>query len=156
MRPVSFVFNDTNERTLGFIAEEAALIDDRLITRNEQGVINGINPDVYIPILTKAIQEMDSKINNFNQVGLSAETLDQMVIAGGLEVGGEVDFAQDTVGEVVVKESAQKVNVIFEKQYKLSPIITLTPMDFVTGQYKGNIKQMDWYIISLCKQTTNY
>lgn len=58
LRPVSFTYNANNERALGFIAEDVASVDERLIIRDEQGLPFAINPDYFIPILTKAIQQV--------------------------------------------------------------------------------------------------
>jgi hypothetical protein len=65
LRPVSYAYNSDNEEGLGFIAEEVALVDDRLAVYND-GVIDGINSDRFIPILTKAIQEQQVLIGDIS------------------------------------------------------------------------------------------
>lgn len=60
LRPVSYVYNSNNQQALGFIAEEAVLVDERLIVRDENGVIQAIDSDQFVPILTRGIQELTS------------------------------------------------------------------------------------------------
>jgi hypothetical protein len=67
LRPVSYVFNSNNEPSLGFIAEEAALVDERLVVRNSDGVIQAINPDTFTPILTRAIQQVSLLLGNISE-----------------------------------------------------------------------------------------
>lgn len=66
LHPVSYVYNSNNQPALGFIAEEAAQVDERLIVRDKNGTIEAINPDAFTPILTRAIQEMSTKIDKLN------------------------------------------------------------------------------------------
>jgi len=65
LRPVSYAYNSDNEKGIGFIAEEVALVDDRLAVYND-GIIDGINSDRFVPILTKAIQEQQVLIGNIS------------------------------------------------------------------------------------------
>ncbi len=64
MRPVSFTFNNTNSKTLGFIAEEIALIDERLVVFDDEGLPFTTNSEAFFPILTKGIQELDLKVDS--------------------------------------------------------------------------------------------
>lgn len=64
LRPVSYVYNASKQARLGFIAEEAAEVDERLIVKDKDGVIQGINPDAFTPILTRAIQEVSVLIGD--------------------------------------------------------------------------------------------
>ena len=62
LRPVSYAYNDSGYSNLGFIAEEAVLIDERLVNRDSDGQPYSLNTDAFIPILTKGIQELDNKV----------------------------------------------------------------------------------------------
>lgn len=63
LRPVSFRYNVNNEAHLGLIAEEVELIDERLVFYQEStGNIQGVRYQSIIPILIKAVQELDAKI----------------------------------------------------------------------------------------------
>ena len=66
LHPVSYVFNSNNGKNLGFIAEEAALVDERLIIKDEDGLPFALNDMAFIPILTKAIQEQQLLLGNIS------------------------------------------------------------------------------------------
>lgn len=64
LRPVSFEYNGTNKSSLGFIAEEVNELDSRLVFYEQDGTTpRGVNYEAFAPILTKAIQELDIKVN---------------------------------------------------------------------------------------------
>jgi hypothetical protein len=67
LHPVSYVYNSNNEARLGFIAEEAVKVDERLAVRDKNGVIQAINPDEFTPILTRAIQEVSVLIGDVSE-----------------------------------------------------------------------------------------
>ena len=65
LQPSSFVYNQGDGRTrYGFIAEDTALIDDRLATHNEKGEITGIDDRAIMSVAIKAIQEMNLKVSD--------------------------------------------------------------------------------------------
>ena len=61
LKPVSFVYNDTNLPWLGFIAEDVAEIDTRPITYLN-GMINGIDPAQISPIIAQGLKELDAVV----------------------------------------------------------------------------------------------
>lgn len=63
LRPVSYQWKETEAEDLGFIAEEIAEIDERLITRNEGGTIEGVKYDRLTTILVNAIKEQQQEID---------------------------------------------------------------------------------------------
>ncbi len=160
LRPVSYAYNSNNEATLGFVAEEASQVDERLINRNSDGIIEGINPDAFIPILTRAIQELAAKVARISsasdvvtakQIGGSQKaTFDQEVIGmlvarGGLTVegsttfvdtvtfGGQLTVGSDTAGVAVIKKGSDYATVHFLKPYSFTPVINATiALDFDT------------------------
>jgi hypothetical protein len=66
LNPVSYVFNGTNIPAMGFIAEQAAKVDERLVVRKD-GEINAIDWSQFVPILTKAIQQQQQEIIGLKQ-----------------------------------------------------------------------------------------
>ena len=67
MRPVSFVWKDVADAGLadvGFIAEEVAEVDTRLVVRdaNENNRPVGVKYSHYTAVLTKAVQELDVQL----------------------------------------------------------------------------------------------
>lgn len=63
LNPVSFEYNETNRQSIGFIAEEVAVLDSRLVFYEADGITpRGVNYESFAPIFTKAIQELYAKI----------------------------------------------------------------------------------------------
>ncbi len=63
LRPVSFIFDPTGTPSLGFIAEEVAVVDSRLaFSRN--GEIEGVNYELISALLTNSIQEQQKVISD--------------------------------------------------------------------------------------------
>ena len=58
LRPVAFRWKDSGAADLGFVAEEVAGIDPRLVTRNEAGEIEGVKYDRLSAVLAGALQEV--------------------------------------------------------------------------------------------------
>jgi hypothetical protein len=66
LRPVLFNWNyedDTTSKNLGFIAQEVEALVPKLIATDENGM-KSLNTVAMVPILTKAIQEMDLQITD--------------------------------------------------------------------------------------------
>lgn len=58
LRPVSFEWRGTGEADLGFVAEEVAQIDPRLVVRNERGEVEGVKYDRLSAVLALAVQQL--------------------------------------------------------------------------------------------------
>ena len=66
LEPVSFVYNEGNDRTrFGFIAEDTAAVDPHLTTYNADGDLTGIDDRAILSILVAAIKELAAKITDF-------------------------------------------------------------------------------------------
>jgi hypothetical protein len=63
-----------------------------------------------------------------SDAGISAEALDDFVLTGGLQVAGEVDLGEDSVGEAVIRTGVGQVAIVFEKPYAYQPIVTVSKM----------------------------
>jgi hypothetical protein len=61
LRPVGYVWKADGMADVGFIAEEVAALDERLVTRNEAGEIEGVKYDRLSAVLAAAMQEMDAR-----------------------------------------------------------------------------------------------
>jgi len=67
LEPSSFVYNQGDGRTrYGFMAEDTALVDDRLATHNEKGDITGIDDRAILSVAVKAVQELSEKVKKQN------------------------------------------------------------------------------------------
>ena len=64
LRPVTFYFNDDNSpiQHIGFIAEEVAKIDTRLVQFNNEGNPSSLKLDNFIGLLVASLQDIDQDI----------------------------------------------------------------------------------------------
>ncbi len=82
LRPVTFNFKqgfgDNGDKTqIGFVAEEAVKIDPRLVPLDKNGAPSGFSYQNYTVILTKAIQELNTKVEGIvASVPLTLETIE--------------------------------------------------------------------------------
>lgn len=61
LRPVGYRWKETHAADVGFVAEEVAKLDERLVTRNAQGEIEGVKYDRLTAVLAGAVQEMAAR-----------------------------------------------------------------------------------------------
>jgi hypothetical protein len=61
LRPVSYRWKDSGVADVGFVAEEVAALDERLVTRNESGQIEGVKYDRLSAVLAGAVQELAAR-----------------------------------------------------------------------------------------------
>ncbi len=66
LRPVSYIWKESEKSDLGFIAEEVAEIDERLTTHLD-GQIEGVRYDRLIPILVNSIKEQQVLIQQLSE-----------------------------------------------------------------------------------------
>ncbi len=62
LRPVSYTMIADGSHSIGFIAEEVATVENRLVDYDQNGQIMGLNYAQFAPILAGAIQELNVKI----------------------------------------------------------------------------------------------
>ncbi len=64
LRPVSFVYNGTEEERVGFIAEDVDKIEglDPFVFREEDGTPRGVRYEDMVALAVKAIQELNAKV----------------------------------------------------------------------------------------------
>lgn len=61
LRAVDYRWKETGEADVGFVAEEIAAIDERLVTRNAEGEIEGVKYDRLTAVLANAVQELAAR-----------------------------------------------------------------------------------------------
>lgn len=156
LRPVSYEYNGNNESSLGFIAEEAAQVDERLIVRDAQGLPFAIDPVQFTPILTKGLQELDLKVNNLGlQVNSLAtptltptptpvdlastitqalnnwaqnlvEFFNNVIFHADVTFLGRPTFNKDTAGHATISAGGVEVAINFAKENTYMPVVTAT------------------------------
>lgn len=83
MRPVNYYLKDTMgdpnnaDQQFGFIADEAQVLDPRLVTRNSEGSVQSFRYEQYTAILTKAIQELNDKVDGKTIVVTAKRTVEE-------------------------------------------------------------------------------
>ncbi|MEN1727699.1 MAG: tail fiber domain-containing protein [Pseudomonadota bacterium] len=59
LEPVAYRWTANDREDIGFVAEEVAAVDERLITRNADGEIEGVRYDRITALLANAAQQMN-------------------------------------------------------------------------------------------------
>ncbi|OHA15608.1 MAG: hypothetical protein A3B08_03440 [Candidatus Taylorbacteria bacterium RIFCSPLOWO2_01_FULL_43_44] len=111
LRPVSFFYNQlasttaTSTEQLGFIAEEAELIDPRLVGLGSDGKARTFKYENFTAVLAKAIQELDARVKILESIASSTPTM--VPIAGeSLAMGTIVDTVSTWLESLGVRLSA--------------------------------------------------
>jgi hypothetical protein len=112
LRAVSFNYNDDNRAAIGFVAEEAAKIDDRLVFYRD-GKIEGFNYDMVTALITKAVQEQNGKLDDTNKQ-LSEQGLQLTSITDDLKkLSGVVDDHETRIQKLEAEvEELKKKQVV--------------------------------------------
>lgn len=66
LAPVSYRWTSDDSRDIGFVAEDIAEIDGRLITRNPEGEIEGVRYSRLTAVLANAVQDMARQQQQYN------------------------------------------------------------------------------------------
>jgi hypothetical protein len=61
LHAVGYRWKNTGDADVGFVAEEIATIDERLVTRNAKGEIEGVKYDRLTAVLANAVQELAAR-----------------------------------------------------------------------------------------------
>ena len=102
LQPSSFIYNQGDGRLrYGFMAEDTALVDDRLATHNEKGEITGIDDRAIMSVAVKAIKELSLKVSDLQASAAvsGGQTTDSLFswILGKFSALG-IMFGQDKLG----------------------------------------------------------
>ena len=85
--------------------------------------------------LLKAIQELKEMVDS--------------LVGGNYSVEGASVFDEDMVGTAVVEAGETEAYVEFGSEYRGIPVVTLTPLDFIEGQYRVANKTTGGFVIEL-------
>lgn len=158
LRPVSYTYIDGNVKALGFIAEEVNQVDSRPVAFDNLGRVNALDYNQIIPILTKSLQEIDTKVSTLEEATRSAqvsaslqesrmspveEILNRLADAAfvfwkTITFQSDVIFIgrptcnKDTAGFAVIEAGDTKVDVRFERAYGSEPVVVASPSQTVT------------------------
>ncbi len=107
LRPVLFNWkyeDDTTSKNLGFIAQEVEALVPKLIATDENGM-KSLNTTAMVPILTKAIQEMDLQITEISNLEKPNTWRDSIV---AWFANAENSITRIFTGEVCLTEAGQE------------------------------------------------
>ncbi|HYC34564.1 MAG TPA: tail fiber domain-containing protein, partial [Candidatus Paceibacterota bacterium] len=112
MRPVSFIYDEDvspNDQSLhlGFIAEEIDLINKDLVAYNEDGSVQSVKYNEFVPVIVKAIQELTKKVEDLISSLADKVVAIKEVVPGRLRIKDEV-----CVDEVCVTKDQFKALLI--------------------------------------------
>ena len=150
LRPVYFdsisSFTDNGDSNLGFIAQEVEPILPQVVDTNPISGYKSISYAKFTPILVAAIQEQQAQIQAL-MAGLassSPSTTQQLTITSPaittfdskITFNKHVVFGEDTVGQAKIITGATSTYVGFKDAYDNLPVVTISPLDFVSGTYR--------------------
>ncbi len=78
---------DQSREQIGLIADEVAKVDNRLVTYDSNGDIHGFNYEQYTAWITKAVQELNTKVDTMKGAVRSVEENWQDLFIGLLILG---------------------------------------------------------------------
>lgn len=170
LRPVSYTYNDSGKNALGFVAEEVNQIDSRPVVFDANGDPYALEYDQFTPMLTKALQQVDSKVSDL-EAKLNLQSINQAVFSGGI-ISGDTEFQGNATFDAIASFKGQSVfagnatfnanvdingrlqlssnntgtaklltgettkHINFVSSFSAPPNVSLTPKDFISGQYR--------------------
>lgn len=133
LRPVSFTYKasaDPDPRLrLGFMAEEVRELVPELVNLDKDGLPESVDYAKMAPVLVKAIQELNAKIDAFTVFsgGLTVTSIGTSTIPlafySDITFFGRPYFTTDTAGGALIKRGAKSVEIIFDREYIDVPIV---------------------------------
>jgi len=158
LSPVAYNWNsDPNgDANYGFIAQEVEAIFPRLVGTGANGY-KTLSQIGLIPYLTKAIQEQQLQIETLSSAllqGSGASLLDGS-FDGTLRVAKHVSFGEDTVGQIKLLAGATSVRVTFAELYEYQPIVTVSPLAFISGQYRVTEENEEGFTLELSESQSS-
>jgi hypothetical protein len=156
------------KRRIGLMAEDVYEVLPEVVVV-EDGIIDSIDYSNLIPLTIKSIQEQQAQIEDltsernisvdvdaqFESLTVSNNTVLHDLIVNGItelketSFTEQVSFSKDIVGQATILAGDTEVEINFETVYGDTPIITLTPLEFMDGQYKLSGKTAEGFKIVL-------
>ncbi len=129
-----YVVKASGKNTTGVIAQE--------INKTHPELVEDVNGTLFVEQpnpwkLLKAIQELKERLDS--------------LVGGNYTITGKAVFYKDMIGTATVKVNETFVEIEFENNYSNVPIVTVTPLDFIDGQYRVTKKSINGFVIELQK-----
>jgi len=129
---------------IGFIAQEMEQILPQVVDTNPITGMKAISYAKLTPILAAAIKEQQAQINalivgfaSSSSSTLSKLTIDTSnVFSQKITFKDHVTFSEDSIGQVKILTGATSTYIGFKNDYDNLPVITATPLDFLSGNYR--------------------
>lgn len=148
LQPVFFNWNAEATGTPehpGFIAQQVQQIMPEVVSTDPNSGLLSIGYSALVPAVVGAMQQMQAEITTL-QGGLNGNAS-----TSNLSVYNPSNFSGDSVGQAKILAGAISVRVTFSQNYSYQPIITVSPLDFVTGTYRVTSVDTSGFNIELKK-----
>ena len=111
LRPVTFDWKDSRAHDLGLVAEEVAEAEPLLVTRNEEGEVEGVKYDRLSAVFINAFKEQQTQIeqqqDQIDRQQLEA-TRQREQISSLRKANDELNARLRTVEEVLKRNAARR------------------------------------------------
>ena len=97
LSPISFTWKDHPERDLGFGAEEVAVIEPRLVTRDARGEVLGVKYDRITAVLVNAVKEQQNQIESQQNQIRQQQTRIEGLLAANAAVGERLQAVEQAL-----------------------------------------------------------
>lgn len=176
LRPVSFSYKSdpTHANQFGFIAEEVVNVLPEDIAYDDQGQIYGVNYEMIVPNLVKAIQEQqveiaqiqqgvwtggivanDSTFNGLVTFNGAAKFNSDTSFSGKVTFNNNVTFASNTAGTATIPAHETSMTVNFTSAHPTTPVVNATPKDFIVAGFRVRDVSPTQFTIELAAPQAN-
>ncbi|MFA5211200.1 MAG: tail fiber domain-containing protein [Patescibacteria group bacterium] len=152
LNPVLYNWNsqlDSETKNASFIAQELEEVYPNLVmTEDGENAYKSISMVGMIPYIVSAIQEQQIQIDSISMFSTSSESyFTTSTVGNDLNITGDVNFIskvnfdshiffnEDQVGKAKIVPGFDEVRIIFENDYTVEPIITVTPVGIHNFSY---------------------
>lgn len=173
LQAVTFNWIESGKDDFGLIADDVAPLFPELGTYSDDGELMGLNYGKIGVVLLDAFQQQAQKISDLEETVNSlvlngspetatASSFEQQFsglkveFEGDLLVKGHAILGADTVGRATIMAGDTAVKVIFEKLYEYTPIVTISKLGRIDGDYwLSSVSESGFYINLEYPQITN-
>jgi hypothetical protein len=109
------------EEEVGTIKNELSTLSEKEAKTMEGLSFTGENDLDETGLFEKVIEFLDSV--TFRKAVVFEDSL---FVSGGIEIAGEIVVGKDSAGYAIIKENSNRVKVVFEKEYRETPLVSAT------------------------------
>jgi hypothetical protein len=157
----NWIGDESSTKTNGFLAQELYNIyPDAVSKPADESIANwAVDYGRLTPLLVKSIQDLNNKISSASSTQNSADIIASLRLAslngtvevmGDIKIGGHIIASGDTAGRATIAAGQSHITVSFAKSYIHTPIVNVTPRDFIGGlNYKVSNESANGFDIEI-------